>query len=70
MIPPTILKIHVNVPKFHISIQYNLKKNTLWNIKRINHYNDESVERFIEAIFDIIGTFGIIQPSSEPTFLF
>ncbi len=34
------------------------------NIKRISHCNDESVEPtgFAEAIFDIITTFGTVQP--------
>ncbi len=65
-------KIHVNLPKSYLSLQHNFKKNTLWNIKSISHCNDESVEptSFTEAIFDIISTFGTIQPLSEPTFLF
>ncbi len=65
-------KILVNVPKSHLPLYYNSKKNTLWNIKRISLCNDGIVEPpcSIEAIFDIIGTFGTIQPWSEPTILF
>ncbi len=51
-------KLHVNVPKSHLSLQYNFKRNTLRNIKRISHCNDESIEptSSTESIFDIIGT--------------
>ncbi len=65
-------KIYVNVPKSHLSLQYNFKKNTLWNIKKISHSNDEFVEptSYTEAIFDIIGTLGTVQPWNELTFLF
>ncbi len=65
MVPSEIKKkIQVNVQKSHLSLQYNFKKNTLWNIKSISHCNDESVEptTSTEAIFDIIGTLGTIQP--------
>ncbi len=57
-------KIHVNAPKSHLSLQYNFKKDTLWNIKRISHSNDESVEptSSTEVIFYITGTFGTVQP--------
>ncbi len=58
------IKIHVNVPKFHLFSQYNFKKNTLWNIKSKSHCNDESVEPTSsnEAIFNVIGTFETVQP--------
>ncbi len=38
--------------------------NTLWNIKKISNFNDESVEpaSSTEKIFDIIGIFGTVQP--------
>ncbi len=65
-------KIHVNVPKSHLSLQYNFKKNTLRNIKRISHCNDKSVKptSFTEAIFVIISTFSTVLRYSESTFLF
>ncbi len=49
-----------------------LNKNALWNMKSASHCNYESVEptKTTETIFDIISTFGTIQPWSEPTFLF
>ncbi len=62
MVPSEILKNNVNVPKSHLCLQYNFKKNTLRYIKSISHCNDESVEHIssTEAIFDIIGTFGTV----------
>ncbi len=33
-------RISVNVPKSHLSLQYNFKKNTFWNIKSVNYCND------------------------------
>ncbi len=63
VVPLEIKKIFVNVPNSHLSLQHNFKQNTLWNIKKINNCNDESVEptSSTEAIFYIIGTFGTIQ---------
>ncbi len=65
-------KMHVNVLKSHLSLQYNFKKNTLWNIKNISQCNDESLEptSSTESFFDRIGTCGTVQPKSEPTFPF
>ncbi len=57
--------MHVNVPKSHLFLQYNFKKNTLWNIKSIDQCNDESLEpsNSTEAFFDIISD--VIFSSSE-----
>ncbi len=67
-----VYKTHVNVQKSHSSLQFNLKKNTLRNVKSISHCNDESVEpaSSTEAIFDITGNFGTVQSWSKPIFPF